>query len=143
MKISVKQLLARHEKLLSENFTPEFYDDAGASLRGTTKHYNELFAELFCITDNLEKEIKKLKKLLEEKRMTPPKFKIGDTIFFIGTGDIQEIKIDKIRIELTAKRQRIEYHEKGCYVTEADAFRDTYEIYEYIEKKIKKTEVKK
>lgn len=75
--------------------------------------------------------------------MTPPKFKIGDTIYFIGTGDIQEIKIDKIRIELTAKSQRIEYHEKGCYVTEADAFKDTYEIYEYIEKKIKKTEVKK
>jgi hypothetical protein len=86
MKISVKQLLARHEKLLSENFTPEFYDDAGASLRGTTKHYNELFAELFCITDNLEKEIKKLKKTAGGKKDDAAKIQNRGHHFFYRHG---------------------------------------------------------
>lgn len=48
-------------------FTPEFYQNNGANLSGPTKHYEELITELFCVTDNLEKEIKKLKKLLEAK----------------------------------------------------------------------------
>jgi len=77
-----------------------------------------------------------------EGQMKIPRFKIGDKVFFIGNKDLENFVIDKIRVESTAKKTVIEYHHKGSFITEEQAFKDCYEIFDYIEKKIKSQEKK-